>query len=109
MWLARTLLHLDILPPLHCVPFPVAVDMSERRMTIQCCIVSHKRTIQRKLQIIKRGASGRNVLKDGLVYYSYEGDLKQRISNKDQQKQVIVSFHADNLGRDQIYIVSMYR
>ena len=51
---------------------------------------NQKRSLRRK--------SEKFVLRDGLLYYSSSGTLRQWISSKEKQNQVIAACHTDNLG-----------
>ena len=51
---------------------------------------NQKRSLRRK--------SEKFVIRDGLLYYSSSGTLRQWISSKEKQNQVIAACHTDNLG-----------
>ena len=50
----------------------------------------NKRSIRRKCENF--------VLRDGLLFHSSRGALRQWISSKEKQKQIMTSCHADSLG-----------
>ncbi len=52
----------------------------------------------KNLKRVIRKKSAKFSLKDGLLFYSSNGTLKQWISTKEKQKQIIASCHTNNLG-----------
>ncbi len=52
----------------------------------------------KNLKRVIRKKSAKFSLNDGLLFYSSSGTLKQWISTKEKQNQIIASCHTDNLG-----------